>query len=81
MPDPDAREVLKEFSKWPAYPQLFVNCKFVGGLNMLKDCIEKGGLVSIIPSTEIKITNNEKVAKLVSKSFFVVFVRGTLDFP
>ena len=48
---------------------------------MLKDCMEKGGLVSIIPSTEIKITNNEKVAKLVSKSFFVVFVRGTLDFP
>ena len=74
MPDPDVREILKEFSKWPSYPMLYVNGKFVGGLNFLKDAMAKGGLALIIPSTEIKISNNEKIAVLVRKSFFMAFL-------
>jgi glutaredoxin-related protein len=81
MPDPDVREILKEFSKWPSYPMLYVNGKFVGGLNFLKDAMEKGGLALIIPSTEIKISNNEKIAVMVRKSFFMAFMHGNIDFP
>ena len=80
MRDPDVREILKEFSKWPSYPMLYVNGKFVGGLNFLKDAMKGGGLALMIPSTEIKISNNEKIAVICRKSFFVAFVRGNIDF-
>ena len=81
MRDPDVREILKEFSKWPSYPMLYVNGKFVGGLNFLKDAMKGGGLALVIPSTEIKISNNEKIAVICRKSFFVAFVQGNIDFP
>ena len=49
MPDPDVREILKEFSKWPSYPMLYVNGKFIGGLNFLKNAIKVGGLALVMP--------------------------------
>ena len=36
MNDPDLREILKEISRFPSYPQLFIEKKFVGGLNFLR---------------------------------------------
>ena len=81
MRDPDVREILKEFSKWPSYPMLYVNGKFVGGLNFLENAMKFGGLALVMPSTEIKISNNEKIAVICRKSFFVAFVRGNIDFP
>ena len=36
MHDPDLREILKEISRFPSYPQLFIDKKFVGGVNFLK---------------------------------------------
>ena len=35
--DPDLREILKEISRFASYPQLFIEKKFVGGLNFLKN--------------------------------------------
>ena len=37
MEDPDVREILKEYSRFTAYPQVYINEKFVGGLNFLKE--------------------------------------------
>jgi len=37
MKDSDVREILKEYSRWNSFPQLFVQGKFVGGLNFIED--------------------------------------------
>ena len=34
--DPEVRQGLKEYSKWPTYPQLYVKGEFVGGIDILK---------------------------------------------
>lgn len=37
MPDPDVREIIKEYSRWPAFPMMYINSKFIGGLNFMKE--------------------------------------------
>jgi monothiol glutaredoxin len=53
--DPDVREILKEYSRFSSYPQLFVDEKFMGGLNFLRHAMEHGGLAAAIPSTEVML--------------------------
>lgn len=36
LTDDEVRQGLKEFSKWPTYPQLYVKGEMVGGLDILK---------------------------------------------
>ena len=42
--DEEVRQGLKEFSKWPTYPQLYAKGKLVGGLDVVKELIEAGEL-------------------------------------
>jgi len=81
MRDPDLREILKGISRCPSYPQLFIEKKFVGGLNFLKKVRDDGGLASVIPSTEVKLDHHEKIAKLIQKARIMIFLEGTLDYP
>lgn len=81
MIDPDLREILKEIARFASYPMLFIEKKFVGGLNFLKTAHEKGGLASVIPSTEVMLPMREKIEKLVKKGRIMLFIEGTLDFP
>ena len=81
MDDPDLREILKEVSRFSSYPQLFVEMKFIGGLNFLKNARDHGGLASIIPSTEVMLPMKEKIQQLVKKGRIMVFLDGTIDFP
>ena len=79
--DPDLREILKEISRCPSYPQLFIETKFVGGLNFLKKARDEGGLASVIPSTEVKLDNHKKISKLIQKARIMIFLEGTLEYP
>ena len=79
--DPDLREILKEMSRFSSYPQLFIDKKFVGGLNFLKQASVAGGLASVIPSTEVMLPMREKIEKLIKKGRIMLFIEGTLDFP
>eukprot|EP00746_Dinoflagellata_sp_MGD_P074850 gnl/MRDRNA2_/MRDRNA2_30180_c0_seq1.p1 gnl/MRDRNA2_/MRDRNA2_30180_c0~~gnl/MRDRNA2_/MRDRNA2_30180_c0_seq1.p1 ORF type:complete len:467 (+),score=91.02 gnl/MRDRNA2_/MRDRNA2_30180_c0_seq1:66-1403(+) len=42
--DMDVRDGLKAYSKWPTYPQLFVDGKLVGGLDTVKELQKEGVL-------------------------------------
>lgn len=44
LADEEVRQGLKEYSNWPTYPQIYVDGKFVGGLDILKDLHEMGEL-------------------------------------
>ena len=44
----EIREGIKEYSEWPTIPQLYVNKKFVGGCDIVKEMFEKGDLQKVI---------------------------------
>ena len=46
--DPDVREGLKAYSKWPTYPQVYVKGELVGGIDILKELDEEGELEDVL---------------------------------
>ena len=44
LEDNNIREGIKEFSDWPTIPQLYINKKFIGGCDIVKEMFEKGEL-------------------------------------
>ncbi len=45
---PELREGIKEYSKWPTIPQLYVGGKFVGGSDIVKEMHESGELAALL---------------------------------
>jgi monothiol glutaredoxin len=48
LQDPDIRQGMKEFSSWPTFPQLYVDGKFVGGCDIVRDMHTAGELQPVI---------------------------------
>ena len=48
LSDNEVRQGLKKFSNWPTYPQLYVDGKLVGGLDILKEMAEDGELEELV---------------------------------
>jgi Grx4 family monothiol glutaredoxin len=46
---PEVRTGLKELSNWPTFPQLYVNGKLVGGLDVMKELEQEGELLPMFP--------------------------------
>jgi glutaredoxin-related protein len=44
LSDSEIREGLKAYSKWPTYPQLYVNGMLVGGIDIVQELHESGEL-------------------------------------
>jgi glutaredoxin-related protein len=60
------REILKEYSKCPSYPQIFVSGLCIpGGLNYLREMANKGRFLDLFPQTEIIVRSSEKIERLV----------------
>lgn len=43
LQDQEVREGLKAYSQWPTYPQVYVEGKLLGGVDIVKQLIEQGG--------------------------------------
>ena len=52
LTDEQVRQGLKEYSKWPTYPQLYVNGELVGGLDIVREMHEDGSLGEILESAK-----------------------------
>ena len=44
LADPDTRANLAAYSRWPTFPQLFINGELVGGCDITLELYEKGEL-------------------------------------
>ncbi len=44
LSDEEVRQTLKEYSKWPTYPQVYVDGELVGGLDIVKELRDSGEL-------------------------------------
>jgi monothiol glutaredoxin len=54
LADGDVRQGLKEYSKWPTYPQLYVDGKFVGGCDIVTELHQNGELSKELSAAGVK---------------------------
>ncbi|HLW71704.1 MAG TPA: Grx4 family monothiol glutaredoxin [Candidatus Binataceae bacterium] len=48
LSDPELRDQIKVHSNWPTIPQLYIEGKFVGGCDIVRELYENGELQSLI---------------------------------
>ena len=46
--DQELREALKKYSNWPTYPQLYVNGKLIGGIDIIQELHDDNELEDVI---------------------------------
>jgi monothiol glutaredoxin len=68
LEDAAVREGMKEFSKWPTFPQLYVGGQFVGGCDIVKEMHAQGELqkalgIEVKPVAPPKLTITAAAAK------------------
>jgi monothiol glutaredoxin len=51
LADPEIREGIKAFSKWPTVPQLYVKGEFIGGADIVQEMYQLGELHKLVDST------------------------------
>lgn len=79
LSDQEVREGLKKFSNWPTYPQLYIDGKLVGGLDIVKELAEQGELKDMLPKGPQSL--NERVEALLRKAPVMLFMKGVPDAP
>jgi monothiol glutaredoxin len=50
LSDPELREQIKVYSNWPTIPQVFIDGKFVGGCDIVRELYETGELQTMAKS-------------------------------
>ncbi len=53
LADPEVREGVKQFTKWPTIPQVFIDGKFVGGCDIVKEMHASGELVKVLDAAGV----------------------------
>jgi monothiol glutaredoxin len=48
LADADLREGIKEYSSWPTIPQIYIDGKFVGGADIVRDLHRSGELGKLV---------------------------------
>jgi monothiol glutaredoxin len=48
LADQDLREGIKRYTNWPTIPQVFINGKFVGGCDIIRELYENGELETLV---------------------------------
>nr|ACO10537.1 Glutaredoxin-3 [Caligus rogercresseyi] len=79
LQDEAIRQGLKDYSKWPTYPQLYVQGNLIGGLDIIKEMHESGELSSVFPKKEKDL--NERLKELTNKSSLMIFMKGSPQEP
>lgn len=51
LSDPDIRASLPEYSKWPTFPQLFIDGQLVGGCDIVHELRDSGELKKMLEKT------------------------------
>jgi len=48
LQDPEIRNGIKEFAKWPTIPQLYIKGEFVGGSDIMTEMYQSGELKQLL---------------------------------
>ncbi|HWT72371.1 MAG TPA: Grx4 family monothiol glutaredoxin [Oxalicibacterium sp.] len=50
LEDDEVRQGIKDYSKWPTVPQLYVKGEFIGGSDIMTEMFESGELQALLKS-------------------------------
>jgi monothiol glutaredoxin len=50
LSDPEIRDQVKSYSNWPTIPQVYIDGKFVGGCDIVRELYETGELQTLVKS-------------------------------
>ena len=53
LQDAEIRQGIKDYSEWPAVPQLYVKGEFVGGSDIMMEMFQAGELQQLIEEKQI----------------------------
>jgi len=81
LSDEEVRQGLKEYSNWPTFPQLYMDGKLVGGLDIVKELIEQGEFKDMVPAKAKVQSLNDRLASLINSHPVMVFMKGVPDAP
>ena len=48
LTDPELREEIKVYSNWPTIPQVYIDGKFIGGCDIIRELYETGELQDLV---------------------------------
>jgi monothiol glutaredoxin len=48
LSDPEVRDQVKAYSNWPTIPQVYIDGKFVGGCDIVRELYETGELQTLV---------------------------------
>ena len=48
LSDPEIRDGIKVFSKWPTIPQVYIQGKFIGGCDIVREMFARGELQPLV---------------------------------
>ena len=48
LQDSELREAVKQYTKWPTIPQVFINGKFIGGCDITREMFQNGELQNLV---------------------------------
>jgi monothiol glutaredoxin len=48
LADPEVRDAIKTYSNWPTIPQVYINGKFIGGCDIIRELYESGDLQTMV---------------------------------
>ena len=48
LSDPELRDAIKQYSNWPTIPQVYIDGKFVGGCDIIRELQESGELEPMV---------------------------------
>ncbi|VDN56110.1 unnamed protein product [Dracunculus medinensis] len=78
LSDETVRQGLKEYSQWQTYPQLYLDGKLVGGLDVIKEEIKDPDFVNKLPK---KMNLEDRLKILIRQSRLVLFMKGVPESP
>ena len=81
LSDEKIRQWIKLYSKWPTFPQLFINGKFVGGIDVVSELIEEDEFDAMVPESCKALSPKELVKKILEENKVVVLINGSIEAP
>lgn len=81
LSDQEIRAAVKEMANFPTYPQLWVNGKLVGGLDICTQLHEDGDLAQVVSEAKPAASLEDKLAKLVKRGEVMLFMKGKPEAP
>lgn len=81
LKDERIRQWLKFYSSWPTFPQIFLDGKFVGGVDIVTELIEGDEFDEMVPQAAKKLPPLDEFKELLSQHRVVIIIEGTTEAP